>query len=146
MEENKNSARIIGVDLGDVRTGLAVSDALGKMAHGLKTVKPKGASELIGMIRDLCAEYGSNTVVLGNPVNMDGSHGPRSQRAEKFAERLKEETGFEVILVDERMTTMAASRFMNETDTRGKKRKDTIDTLSAEIILQNYLDSQKNKI
>ena len=83
---------------------------------------------------------------MGNPVNMDGSHGPRSQRAEKFAERLKEETGFEVILVDERMTTMAASRFMNETDTRGKKRKDTIDTLSAEIILQNYLDSQKNKI
>ncbi len=137
---------IIGVDLGDVRTGLAVSDALGSMAHGLKTVKPKGAVELIGMIVELCREYGAKTVVVGNPVNMDGSHGPRSERATKFADRLRDESGLTVEMIDERMTTMAASRFMNETDTRGKKRKDTIDTLSAEIILQNYLDRKKNNL
>ena len=137
--------KIIGVDLGDVRTGLAVSDALGSMAHGIKTVRPKGAVELIWMIKQLCEENGAEAVVVGNPVNMDGSHGPRSEKATKFAERLREETGLEVILFDERMTTMAAARFMNETDTRGKKRKDSIDTLSAEIILQNYLDAQKHK-
>jgi len=135
--------RYLGVDLGDVRTGLAVSDALGSMAHGIKTVRPKGAVELCGMIKQLCDENGIDTVVLGNPVNMDGSHGPRSEKAVAFAERLKESTGLEVILFDERMTTMAAARFMNETDTRGKKRKDSIDTLSAEIILQNFLDSLK---
>ena len=135
--------KILGVDLGDVRTGLALSDALGSMAHGIKTVRPKGAVELIGIIKQLCDENGAETVVVGNPVNMDGSHGPRSEKATKFAERLRDETGLEVILFDERMTTMAAARFMNETDTRGKKRKDSIDTLSAEIILQNYLDSLK---
>nr|MBQ4317641.1 Holliday junction resolvase RuvX [Clostridia bacterium] len=135
--------KILGVDLGDVRTGLALSDALGSMAHGIKTVRPKGAVELIGIIKQLCEENGAETVVVGNPVNMDGSHGPRSEKATKFAERLRDETGLEVILFDERMTTMAAARFMNETDTRGKKRKDSIDTLSAEIILQNYLDSLK---
>ena len=138
--------KILGVDLGDVRTGLALSDALGSMAHGIKTVRPKGAVELIGIIKQLCEENGAETVVVGNPVNMDGSHGPRSEKATKFAERLRDETGLEVILFDERMTTMAAARFMNETDTRGKKRKDSIDTLSAEIILQNYLDSLKSKM
>ena len=84
-------------------------------------------------------------VVVGLPVNMDGSHGPRAQHAEKFAGLLREaltalEVEIPVVMQDERMTTMAASRYLNETDTRGSKRKGVIDTLSAEIILQNALD------
>jgi len=146
MEEKNTKQRYLGVDLGDVRTGLAVSDALGSMAHGLKTVKPRGKNELCEMIRTICEEEGIRKVIIGNPVNMDGSHGPRSEKAQRFAEFLSETTGLETEMVDERMTTMAAARFMNETDTRGKKRKDSIDTLSAEIILQNYLDSLKSKM
>ena len=84
-------------------------------------------------------------MVVGLPVNMDGSHGPRAQHAEKFAGLLTEKLSelgiaIPVVMQDERMTTMAASRYLNETDTRGAKRKGVIDTLSAEIILQNALD------
>ena len=140
-----NYTRYLGVDLGEVRTGLAVSDALNSMAHGIRTVRPKGAEELISLIAALCGEYGAKSVVIGHPVNMDGSRGFRSERVEKFADRLREETGLNVLLYDERMTTMAAARFMNETDTRGKKRREAIDTLSAEIILQNFLDSLKRR-
>ena len=83
--------------------------------------------------------------MVGLPVNMDGSHGPRAQHAEKFAGLLAEQltalgVDIPVVMQDERMTTMAASRYLNETDTRGSKRKGVIDTLSAEIILQNALD------
>jgi putative holliday junction resolvase len=75
---------------------------------------------------------------------MDGSHGPRSAHAEKFARLLEEESKLPIAMLDERMTTMAASRYLNETDTRGRKRKDVIDTLSAEIILQNALDKLRH--
>ncbi len=143
MSEAKE--RYLGVDLGEVRTGLAVSDALNSMAHGLRTVRPRGAEELISLIAALCEEYGTKNVVIGPPVNMDGSCGFRSERVRRFADRLREETGLNVLLYDERMTTMAASRFMNETDTRGRKRREAIDTLSAEIILQNFLDSLKRR-
>ena len=138
-------ARYLGVDLGEVRTGLAVSDALNSMAHGLRTVRPRGARELIALIASLCEEYGAQTVVIGHPVNMDGSCGFRSERVRKFADLLRGETGLNVLLCDERMTTMAAARFMNETDTRGKKRREAIDTLSAEIILQDFLDGLKKR-
>ena len=87
-------------------------------------------------------ERGAVAVVVGLPVNMDGSHGPRAAHAEKFAQELRHLLGetVPVATLDERMTTMAASRYLNETDTRGAKRKGVIDTLSAQIILQNALD------
>ena len=89
-------------------------------------------------------DEGASAVVVGLPVNMDGSRGSRAQRCEKFACMLKERLdGVPVTTFDERMTTMTASRYLNETNTRGKKRKQVIDTLSAQIILQNCLDRLK---
>ena len=137
--------RILGIDYGDKRTGLAVSDSLGFMANGIETVKANGDRALIAIIKEKIAELGVTAIVLGNPINMDGSHGPRSQKAEAFAEKLREATGLEVSLVDERCSTMQAYQYLNATDTRGKKRKDSVDTLSAQIILQDYLDMLKNK-
>ena len=137
--------KILGIDYGDKRTGLAISDALGFMASGVGTVRANGDRALVALIIEKINELGAKKIVLGNPINMDGSHGPRSQKAEAFAEKLKEATGLEVILVDERCSTMEAYQYLNATDTRGKKRKDSVDTLSAQIILQDYLDMLKNK-
>ncbi len=146
MQDNSNKyTRILSVDYGDVRTGLAVSDSLGMMANGIGTIKAEDPSELIEKIKEVIEKERVTAVIVGNPINMDGSRGERSQHACEFADMLREATELPVELYDERCTTMAAHQILNITDTRGKKRKNVIDTLSAQIILQNYLDSQKYK-
>ena len=137
--------RILGIDYGEARTGLAVSDALGLLANGVGNIEERDINRLINKIADKAEEYGAELLVLGNPVNMNGTLGPKSEKVAKLAERLKEKTGLPVVLFDERCTTMAAHKFLNETNTRGKKRKGVVDTLSAQIILQNYMDSTGQK-
>ena len=137
-------ARTLGIDLGDVRTGVALSDPFGKMASGLSTITEYSEERLIAKLCDLISEKGATEVVMGLPINMDGSRGPRAQKVSDFAARLEASCGISVILVDERCSTMVAHRFLNETKCRGKKRKQVVDTLSAEIILQDYLD-KKNR-
>lgn len=137
--------RILGIDLGEVRTGLAVSDPFGMMASGIGTVTAYSDEKLLQLICEKINEYKPERVVMGNPVNMNGSEGERSRRIRSFAEALEERAGLPVTLVDERMSTMEAYRYMNITDTRGKKRRSSVDTLSAEIILQSYLDREKNR-
>lgn len=132
--------RLLGVDFGDKRTGLAISNEGQTMASGLCQIQVGGMQRTAAEAARIAAEQGAVACVVGLPVNMDGSHGPRSAHAEKFARLLGETSGLPVVLQDERMTTMAASRYLNETDTRGKQRKAVIDTLSAEIILQDALD------
>ena len=104
--------------------------------------RPCGNGKLISLLLPYIEQYDVGMIVLGDPINMDGSHGPRAAHAEKFAQELRHLLGetVPVATLDERMTTMAASRYLNETDTRGAKRKGVIDTLSAQIILQNALD------
>lgn len=133
--------RILGVDLGDVRTGLAVSDPTGLLAGGIGTVTASDEEWLITLIADAVRRYDAKKIVLGNPINMNGSVGERSLKAQAFGRTLEERLGIPVILFDERCTTMAAHQIMNFTNTRGKKRKAAVDTLSAQIILQDYLDS-----
>lgn len=137
--------KIIAVDYGDVRTGLAVSDALGMMANGIGTVKPKGLHDLCRIIVEKATENNCKRVVIGEPVNMDGSRGQRSEKAHLLADTLKGFTDLPIDLYDERCSTMVAYRYLDATETFGKKRKDAVDTLSAQIILQDYLDSNKNK-
>ncbi len=136
----------MGIDYGDVRTGIAVSDSLGILACGVGTYKAKGRQELIGIILSLAEERGIDEFVLGNPINMNGTVGERSEKVKRLADELTKQSGKPVHLFDERCTTMAAHQILNMTDTRGKKRKDVVDTLSAQIILQNYMDSHKTEI
>ncbi len=137
------SKRVLGIDYGEARTGLAVSDEMLFLANGIGTVDERDINRLINKIADTASQYDVCKIVLGNPVNMNGTLGPKAEKVAKLAERLREKTGVEVVLFDERMTTMAAHQFLNETNTKGKKRKGIVDTLSAQIILQNYLDSHK---
>ena len=135
--------KLLGVDYGEARTGLAVSDEMRFLANGIGTVDERDINRLINKIAETAAQYAVCKIVLGNPVNMNGTLGPKAEKVAKLAERLREKTGVEVVLFDERMTTMAAHKFLNETNTKGKKRKGIVDTLSAQIILQNYLDSHR---
>ena len=136
--------KLLGVDFGDKRTGLAISDENQRMASGICQIQVGGMQKTAEETARIARERNAAAIVVGLPVNMDGSHGPRSAHAEKFARLLEEESKLPIAMLDERMTTMAASRYLNETDTRGRKRKDVIDTLSAEIILQNALDKLRH--
>ena len=142
-EIKKTSGKILSVDFGDTRTGLAVSDPSRLLASGIGYVSPGGIEKTADAVAEIAAEQRAVAVIVGLPVNMDGSEGGRAQRCKKFASMLAERTGIPVAMFDERMTTMTASRYLNETGTHGKKRKTVIDTLSAQIILQNCLDRLK---
>ena len=130
--------RLLGVDFGEARTGLALSDAARLLASGIGNIPGGGLERSADGILAAVAAHGAVGVVMGLPVNMNGTEGPRAARARELAALL--EVQLPVYLMDERMSTMAAARFLNETNTRGKKRKGVIDTLSAQIILQNALD------
>ena len=134
------TGRILGVDFGDVRTGLAVSDASRFLAQGIGYLKVPGLAKAAAAVAEEAKSRGVVAIIVGLPTNMNGTQGPRAEHAVEFAETLREVTGLPVATFDERMTTMAAARYLNDTNTRGKNRKAVIDTLSAQIILQNALD------
>ena len=141
FEQNKKP-RYLGVDYGDVRTGLAVSDETNIIANGIGCIKEEWAPKLAEKIKEYVIEYSITDIVLGDPVNMNGSRGPRSEKAHALCDLLKTVCGVNVILYDERLTTVSAHMYLSENNVRGKKRKDTVDKLAAEIILQAYLDSK----
>ena len=135
------TGRVLGVDYGEARTGLAISDTTRFLANGIGNVQGGGLEKTAERVLEAAREHGAVAVVLGLPVNMNGTEGPKAARIRELAALIERE--LPVYLMDERMTTMSAARYLNETNTRGKKRKGVIDTLSAQIILQNVLDRLK---
>ena len=135
--------RILGIDFGDARVGLALSDPTEFLASGIGTVKVTGIGSAVEQVANKIQEVKAEKIVCGLPVNMNGTEGERALRVREFAKRLSEKTGLEVEFIDERRTTVMAHSFMNETGTHGKKRKESVDTLSAQIILQTYLDMKR---
>jgi putative Holliday junction resolvase len=140
----ETKGKILSVDFGDVRTGLAISDATRFLASGIGYISPGGIEKTADAVAELALKEKVSAIIVGLPKNMDGSEGSRADRCKKFARLIEERTSLPVAMFDERMTTMTASRYLNETGTRGAKRKQVIDTLSAQIILQNCLDRLKN--
>ena len=133
--------RILGLDYGEARTGVAVSDALGITAQGVESIE-HGTSQkkLIARLKEIIGEYQIERIVIGYPLNMNASVGPRAQKTDKFIEILKKEFGLEIIKMDERLTTVAAHKTMTSLNTKKDKKKKIVDTISAELILQMYLD------
>ncbi len=143
-EIKATAGKLLSVDFGDTRTGLAVSDPSRFLASGIGYISPGGLDKTAEAVAERAAAEGVSAIIVGLPVNMDGSEGSRAARCRKFASFVKQLSGLPVAMFDERMTTMTATRYLNETNTRGKKRKGVIDTLSAQIILQNCLDRLKH--
>ncbi len=136
--------RVMGVDFGDTRTGLALSDPSRLLASAIGTISPGGIEKTAARVCEVAVEKKAVAIVVGLPKNMDGSLGFRAERCMEFATMLAEALPeVTVAMIDERLTTVSATRYLNETNTGGAKRKKVIDTLSAEIILQNALDRIK---
>ncbi len=133
--------RIMGLDIGDKRTGVAVSDALGWTAQGKEVINSKGIKEDLKQISQLVKKYDVEKIVVGLPKNMNGTLGPRAEKVLDFVKKLKGEVNLDVITWDERLSTVAAERTLIEADLSRKKRKEVIDKMAAVVILQNYLDS-----
>lgn len=137
---------IMGVDFGDVRTGIAVCDKYEMMARDEAMIKAEGFKTTAEAVAACAVELKAELIVVGNPKNMDGSEGPRSQKCKDFAEYLHEISGIPVVLCDERLTTVSAHKILSENNVRGKKRKNTVDSLSARLILEDYMTMRKNGV
>lgn len=133
--------RILGVDFGERRTGIAISDELGFTAQAVGTIFEREDKITAQKVAEIIKEKNAEKVVVGLPKNMDGSVGFRGEATLKFVDYLKELTDIPIIMWDERLTTVAATRTLDEVNVRGKKRKNVIDTVAATYILQGYLDS-----
>ncbi len=136
--------KILAVDHGEARTGLAVCDPGEFLASPIGTIQQRDSEKLAQEVAQAAREQRAERIVVGHPLNMDGSAGARAQTCRDFAALLREKTGLPVVLWDERGTTVTAARYLNATDTRGKKRKAALDPLSAAIILESYLAWRKN--
>lgn len=134
---------IMSVDLGKARTGIAVSDPSGTFAFPKEVITEYNTDRLIEKVCEKAKEFSAERVVVGYPKNMDGSLGERAQECAAIAEQIKEKSGFEVVLWDERCTTVTAHNYLSMNNVCGKKRKQTVDAVAAVIILEDYLRSLK---
>lgn len=134
---------ILGVDYGDVRTGLAVCDKLEMMASGAGCIKAAGFKSAAGEVAARAKELGAELIVVGNPVNMDGTEGERSLKCRDFASYVSELSGIPSVMYDERLTTVSAHRYLTSSGLDGRKHRQHVDELSAQLILEDYLAVRK---
>lgn len=131
--------RVLALDVGEKRIGVAVSDPLGLTAQGVETIFSKGRERDLSRIAELAAKYETNWLLVGLPRNMSGTIGPQAERILEFSRAL-EGTGYEVRHQDERLTTLMAHRTLQEGAVPGRKRREVVDKLAATYILQSFLD------
>lgn len=131
--------RVLAVDYGERRTGVAVSDEIGITAQGLETIEVEDESEIPSRVANIARETGAETIVVGLPLNMNGTESEKSRKVREFGALLAEETSLPVVFRDERMTSKQAQRVMHELKKKTFKNKPMIDRISATLILQEYL-------
>lgn len=136
--------KIIAVDFGDARTGLAACDPTEFLASPLGVIKEKSMAATAGKVAEASQKEGAGMIVIGLPKNMDGTEGPRAQKCRKFAGLVREMVSVPVELWDERQTTITAAGILSENGTFGKKRKQTIDAVAAVVILESYMAHRRN--
>lgn len=136
---------IMSVDYGDARTGIAVCDNFEMLASPVEVIHSDYEPKIIARIKELSAQYKPQLLVVGLPKNMNATVGERAEKCVQFAKNLEEATEIETVMWDERLTTVSAHGYLNQTNTRGKKRKNVVDAVAATIILQDYLSYRKNK-
>ncbi|MBQ6589154.1 MAG: Holliday junction resolvase RuvX [Butyrivibrio sp.] len=140
--------RIMGLDYGSKTVGVAISDELLLTAQGREIIRRKEENKLrrtLARIEELIVEYGVTKIVLGLPLNMDQTPSERSQLCLEFKDKIERRTGIPVIMWDERLTTVEADEIMDEAGIKGRDRKEYVDMIAAQIILQDYLDNAEDK-
>lgn len=135
--------KIMGIDYGDARTGIAISDLLCSIVGSTTVIHSKGREKTIEEIKRLVAENQVGEIVMGLPKNMNGTEGPRAELCREFAKLVEEATGLNVVMWDERRTTVEAHNILSEHNYHGKKRRNTVDAVAAALILEGYLVFRK---
>lgn len=141
-EQNHVRGRILGLDVGARRIGIAVSDPLGLTAQGLPTLHRRNRRYDQSELRKVVREYEVSEIVVGNPLRMSGQTGAQADKMAAFAEQIKQELSLPVHLWDERLSTAEAHRLLDETGIRDARRKEVIDKMAAVLILQSFLDAR----
>ncbi len=138
--------RILGIDYGDARTGIAITDALNITVQGLETIHNQGSDRVIlRRLDEILEQYEVDTIVIGKPINMNGTSSERTEITEKFIHKLKcKYNKIKIETIDERLTTVAAHKTMNFLDVNKNKKRNIVDTISAVYILETYLNKIKN--
>lgn len=136
--------KMLGVDYGEARTGLSHSDALGLYAVGMGNIKSYNMEKAAADIAAKAMEIGAELIVIGKPVNMNGTVGEKVEKVTRLGELIATHTDIPIDFYDERMTTMSAHKILQESGIRAKNRKQIIDSLAAELILQGYMDRKRN--
>ncbi len=138
--------RILGIDYGDARTGIAITDALNITAQGLETIHNEGSDKVIlRRLDEIIEKYEVDIIVIGKPINMDGTPSKRTEKTEQFIHKIKcKYNKCKIEIIDERLTTVAAHKTMNFLDINKNKKKNIVDTISAVYILETYLNKIKN--
>ena len=131
--------RVMGVDYGDARTGIAVSDLLCSIVGSTAVIHSRNKEKTIAQIQEMVKQMDVGEIVVGLPKNMNGTEGPRAELCREFAQMLEEATGLPIHLWDERRTTVEAHNILSQHNYHGKKRKDTVDAVAASLILEGYL-------
>lgn len=140
MSNRDLSPRILAIDLGEKRVGIAVSDPMGHFAVGLETIQVQSKPQLLADIQTLCQQYDVHTIVLGLPISMNGQEGPAAEKVRKWAEWIHEATGRPIAFYDERLTSVLALQTLKAQGVKPSKHKGLVDQAAAKRILQDYLD------
>ena len=135
--------RVMGIDFGDARTGIAISDLLCSIVGSTTVIHSRNQEKTLAEIQKIVTEHQVTEICMGLPKNMDGSEGPRAQLCREFAAKVEQITGLQVHLWDERRTTVEAHNILSEHNYHGKKRKNTVDAVAASLILEGYLAFRK---
>ena len=136
---------MMAIDFGDARTGVAVCDHLEMLASPFKVIKQKDMAKLVEEIALLASEQNVEKIVVGHPKNMNGSNGERAAKTEILVDKLKLATNLDVVLWDERNTTVLAHKILKDNEVFGKKRKNIVDAVAAVLILENYIKFKKSR-
>jgi len=138
--------KILGIDMGERRIGLALSDPLGYTAQGINTIQIKNPEEICNKLMNVIKEKNVELIVFGLPKNMNGTLGPQAKKVQEYADKIKQKSGLPVDFEDERLSTVSAEHVLLMADQSRAKRKKAIDKMSAVIILQSYLDRNRNNL
>lgn len=137
--------KLLGVDFGAARTGLAHSDDLGLYAVGMGNIKSYNVERAAEEVAKKAGEINADRIIIGKPINMDGSEGEKARLSEEFGVLVSNHTAIPIEFFDERLTTVMAHQILGNSGIKAKDRKNVVDSLAAELILQGYMDTQKNK-